>query len=110
MSSEPVWIVIESISPLQIPIITYEHNKNALRYGTSLHQPLWGDLPSFPPSLNPHKGIMPEPVNFMKPNNFPNREGLNLIKLVGVFGNFESAQAIVSCSPNRKLLGPATIQ
>lgn len=110
MSSEPVWIVIESVSPLQLPIITYEHNKNALRYGTSSHQPLWGDLPSFSSGLNPHRGVIPEPANFMKPNNFPNREGLSSIKLVGVFANLESAQAVVSCSPNRKLLGPAAVQ
>ena len=110
MSSESVWIVIESISPVPIPIMTYDHNRSALRLGTSLHQPLWGDSSGFPMGLNPHKGIVPESPNFIKPHNFPNRDMLSSIRLVGVFGNLESAQGAVSCAPNRKILGPTVIQ
>lgn len=110
MSTEAVWIVIESVSPLQIPIMTYDHNKNFMRLGTSQHQPLWDSVPSLTIGLNPHRGIFPEPPNYVKPHNLTNRDSLGSIRLVGVFSNLESAQAAVACSPNRKLLGPSIVQ
>ncbi len=110
MSSEPVWIVIESVSPIQLPIITFEQNRNTMKLNTSLHQPLWSDLPNSPLGLNFYKGIYPEPQNFMKPHKFNNKDSLSSIKLVGVYANLESAQLAVACAPNRKLLGPGLIQ
>ncbi len=110
MSSEPVWIVIESVSPIQLPIITLDQNRNNLRLNTSLHQPLWSDLSSSPLGMNHHNDIYPEPQNFMKPHNFHNKDSLSSIRLVGVFANLETAQLAVGCAPNRKLLGPGLIQ
>jgi hypothetical protein len=110
MSSEPVWIVIESVSPIQLPILTYEQNRNAIRLNTSLHQPLWSDLPNSPLGLKLHNDIYPEPQNFMRPQNFQSKESLSSIKLVGVFANLESAQLAAGCAPNRKLLGPGIVQ
>jgi len=109
MSLEPVWIVIESSSSLQLPIITYDHNKNTLKLGTNLHQPFWNDSHGFPTRIQ-DKDYLPEPPNFMKPNNFTGKDSLGSIKLVGVYANYESAQSAVLCIPNRKLLGPAIIQ
>ena len=108
MTSEAVWIVIESVSPLEIPIMTYDHNKNSTISGSSLH--LWNETQSFPMGLNPHKGIIPEPPNFLKPNNFPVKNSLSSIKLIGVFTNLKSAQAACGFSPNRKILGPTIVQ
>jgi hypothetical protein len=110
MSSEPVWIVIESVSPIQLPILTLDQNRNSMRLNTSLHQPLWSDLPNSPLGINFHNDIYPEPQNFTRPQNFHNKDSLSSIKLVGIFANLESAQLAVGCAPNRKLLGPGVVQ
>ena len=81
-----------------------------MRLGTSSYQPLWTDSANLSMGLNPHKGIYPEPQNFMKPYGFQNADSLSSIRLVGVFTNYESAQAAIGCAPNRKLLGPAVAQ
>ena len=122
MSSEALWIVIESVNLIQLPIMTYDYDTNF----TELEQPVWYEprnlmrsdnshrsiLPE-PRNLmrsdNSHRSILPEPQNFLKPNNIQQREPLANIKLVGVYSNFESAQLAVGVAPNRKLLGPTVL-
>jgi hypothetical protein len=91
MSVESVWVVVECFNPIQLPIITYNHNNlsdhNGFGLGKSLYKPLW-----------------PEPNGFSNHNNFQN------IHIVGVYSDYLSAQKATNCAPNRKLLGPTIIQ
>jgi len=101
MSSKLVWIVIESTSPIQIPIMNFfESTSSGLGFENNNYTPNW---------YEPHKIIKPEPPNFLKPSNSQNKEALGNIKLVGVYSNHESAKLAVGCAPNRKILGPSTI-
>ena len=107
MSSEALWIVIESINLIQLPIMSYDYNNNF----TELEQPIWyephNSIRSEP--RNSHRSILQEQQNFLKPSNIQQREPLVNIKLVGVYSNFESAQLAVGVAPNRKLLGPTVL-
>ena len=105
MSSEALWIVIESVNLIQLPIMTYDYDTNF----TELEQPVWYEPRNLMRSDNSHRSILPEPQNFLKPNNIQQREPLANIKLVGVYSNFESAQLAVGVAPNRKLLGPTVL-
>jgi hypothetical protein len=120
MSAETLWIVIESVSLIQLPNMTFDYNTNFSEFGYNSQQPVWYEpdnshrsiLPE-PRSLtrpdNSHRSILPEPQKFLKPNNIHQREPLVNIKLVGVYSNFESAQLAVGVAPNRKILGPTVV-
>jgi hypothetical protein len=120
MSAETLWIVIESVSLIQLPNMTFDYNTNFSEFGYNSQQPVWYDpdnsqrsvLPESRNLLRPnnsHRSILPEPQNFVKPNNINQRDSLVNIKLVGVYSNFESAQLAVGVAPNRKILGPTVV-
>ena len=120
MSAETLWIVIESVSLIQLPNMTFDYNTNFSEFGYNSQQPVWYDpdnsqrsvLPESRNLLRPnnsHRSILPEPQNFVKPNNINQRDSLVNIKLVGVYSNFESAQLAVGVAPNRKILGPTVL-
>jgi len=94
MSSQAVWVVIESVNPIQIPVITYDKPSSTKR-NVMIDQET--------------NHIWPEPQNFIKLNNFIPNQSLNNIRLVGIYTNVEQAMSVVGCSPNRKLLGPSVI-
>ncbi len=109
--SQAVWIVIESVSPMQIPIITYEradraervirHTQTRFNFEVEQNQSInWGPgIPNYP--------FYPEPPNFIKkPEQLAKPDNLNTIKLVGIYLDFDTAQNIARARPNRKLLGP----
>ncbi len=114
--SQAVWIVIESVSPIQVPIITYERADRVSQHAQSKFNPdvgqtqsiNWG--PGIPMDLGfrvPRMPLYLEPQNFIKnPEQLVKPDNLNTIRLVGIYLDFDTAQNIASSEPNRKLLGP----